>query len=60
MPFAFRTNRGAQMLLTANPTPPFTGISTLLDLIWDAGELGSRDRPTLNYEFNKTVKVKVK
>ena len=60
MPFVFKTNKAVQMLLLANPSPPFTGISSLIDLLWDAGEFGSRDKPTLNYEFNKKVRIKVK
>jgi len=59
MPFAYKT-KAAELLLIGNPTPPFTGISTDADLLWDVGELGSRDKPTLNYEFNKKVRVKVK
>jgi len=53
MPFAYKTKAG-------QPAPAFSGISTDADFLWDAGELGSRDKPTLNYEFNKKLRVKVK
>ena len=60
MPFDFKTNKAAQMLLVANPQPAFSGISSTIDLLWDAGDLGARDKSTFNYEFNRRVKAKVK
>ncbi len=59
MPFEFRTNKGAQMLAqTLSPGGDIKSVD--VNLLWDIGELGSRSRPELNYEFNKTVRVKVK
>lgn len=48
------------MIQVANPPPPSNGISKIFDLLWDAGDLGSRDQPSLNFEFNKTINVTVK
>ncbi len=59
MPFAYRTGQGPKLFsLTGGPAGATKEID--VNLLWDIGFLGSRERPTLNYEFNKTVRVKVK